>query len=176
MVESRRERIGIAWVALLTTFAAGLRADEPKLDGDLKKLQGKWTVSSGSGGDAEYDFDDKTLKIKGSARSYTMTIALKTDAKPEKTIDFKIDAGPDDAKGQTCLGIYKFVGDESFVFCLRLDGARPSAYEQIGSEQFLSTLKRKKAAADKDKTASDVPKPNSFEARDPQSPRAQRPH
>ena len=73
-----------------------------------------------------------------------MTVKIDPAAKPEKTIDFHIDEGPDDAKGKTSKAIYKFEDDDTFVFCMRPEGDRPDKYEQIGFEQILSKLKRKK--------------------------------
>ena len=73
-----------------------------------------------------------------------MTVTLDAKAKPEKSIDFKIDEGPDDAKGKTCKGIYKFGGDDKFTFCFRPEGDRPDKYEQVGYEQILTELKRVK--------------------------------
>ena len=61
-------------------------------------------------------------------------------------IDLHIDEAPDDAKGQTSKGIYKFDGDDKFVFCFTPQAERPAKFEQIGFEQFLMELKRKGAA------------------------------
>ena len=41
-------------------------------------------------------------------------------------------------------GIYKFDGDDKFIFCFRPEGDRPDKYEQIGFEQIVSELKRVK--------------------------------
>ena len=85
------------------------------------------------------------LEVKAPGRSYKMTVKIDPTARPEKTIDFQIDDGPDDAKGKTCKGIDKFGDDgHTFVFCFRGEGDRPDEYEQAGYEQILSTLKRKK--------------------------------
>ena len=76
-----------------------------------------------------------------------MTVKIDPTAKPEKTIDFQIDNGPDDAKGKTSKGIYKFEDENNtFVFCMRPEGDRPDKYEQVGFEQILTKLKRKKAS------------------------------
>jgi len=135
------------WMSLtvalaLTTFAAA-RAAADATDDDLKKLEGKWTTPSGGGGTVTYTFKAKSLKIDAPSRKYEMTISLDAAAKPEKTIDFKIDEGPDDAKGKTCKGIYKFDGDK-FVFCFRPEGDRPTKYEMVGFEQILTELTRAK--------------------------------
>ena len=91
-----------------------------------------------------YSFKGTKLKVEAPSRTYEMTITLDATAKPEKTIDFRIDEGPDDARAKTCKGIYKFDGNDKFIFCFRPEGDRPDKYEQIGYEQILSELKRAK--------------------------------
>ena len=134
--------IGCAAVVLLATSRAA-RGDDPAA-ADLKKLEGTWTVPAGDGGEVTYTFKGKSLEIKAPSRSYKMTIKLDTAAVPDKTIDFQIDEGPDDAKGRTSKGIYKFDGDDKFIFCMRPMGDRPTKFEMVGFEQILTELKRKK--------------------------------
>lgn len=135
-------RIGWAAVVLLGAAAAarGGEAD----DADLKKLEGTWTAPAGDGGTVTYTFKGKSLAIEAPSRSYKMTLKLDASAKPEKTIDFQIDEAPDDAKGKTSKGIYKFDGDDKMIFCMRPMGERPTQYEMVGFEQILVELKRKK--------------------------------
>ena len=136
--------ITLALAGLLAT-ATALRADDA-VDKDLKTLEGEWTVKSGSGEDISYKFKGDKLEIHAPSRSYKMTVKIDPASKPEKTIDFHIDEGPDDAKGKTSKGIYKFEDENNtFVFCMRPEGERPDKYEQIGFEQILSKLKRKKS-------------------------------
>ncbi len=117
--------------------------DKDKVDGDLKKVQGKWTAPSGDGTKVTYAFDGKTLKVVAPSRSYTMTVTLDPEAKPDKTIDFRIDEGPEDSKGKTSKGIYKFDGDD-FVFCFSPQGDRPTKYEMEGYEKIVTTLTKAK--------------------------------
>src|SRR5438477_1255010 len=109
-----------AWIvaALVGLVLAGapLRADDEKIEGDLKKVQGEWTGRI-MGQEALYTFKGRKLSIKGTTRSYEMTVTMNPEAKPEKSIDLKIDEGPADAKGQTSPGIYKFEGDDKMVIC-----------------------------------------------------------
>ncbi len=140
---TRRVGIGLAVGAWMTVCLAAYAADG-KDEGDLKKLEGKWTTPSGQGGKVTYAFKGNKLKIETNSRTYEMTVTLDATAKPHKTIDFKIDEGPDDAKGKTCKGIYKFDGNDKFTFCFRPEGERPDKYEQIGYEQIVSELKRVK--------------------------------
>ena len=141
---TRRAWAGLVTAALLTAWVSAVSAEE-KDGGDLKKLEGKWSTPSGEEGkNVTYTFKGNKLKIEAPTRTYEMTVTLDATAKPEKTIDFKIDEAPDDAKGQTSKGIYKFDGSDKFTFCMRPMGERPDKYEQIGFEQILSELKRVK--------------------------------
>lgn len=145
MVMSRR-----AWMALLVgslmaaSVGARVRGDDEKTDPDLKKLEGKWTSPSGQGGTVTYSFKGKKLKIEAPSRTYEMTVKIDSTAKPEKTIDFQIDEAPDDAKGKTSKGIYKFESDSKLILSYCPMGDRPTTYEQNGYEQILSTLTKTK--------------------------------
>src|SRR4051794_36973423 len=137
--------IGLTVAGMLLT-ATALRADDAAVEKDLKTLEGEWTVKSGSGEDVSYKFKGDKLEIKAPSRSYKMTVKIDPAAKPEKTIDFHIDEGPEDAKGKTSKGIYKLEDDNTtFFFCMRPEGDRPDKYEQVGFEKILSKLKRKKS-------------------------------
>lgn len=128
-------------VAAATIFAA----DDAAVQKDLKTLEGEWTYKNQNGDEVVYKFKGNKLEITAPSRAYKMTVKLDPSARPEKTIDFQIDEGPDDAKGKTSKGIYKFEEDnKTFVFCFRGEGDRPEKYEQIGYEQILSKLQRKK--------------------------------
>ena len=78
-----------------------------------------------------------------------MTIKLDPKAKPEKSIDFHIDEGPEDAKGKDSKGIYQLEGEDALTLCFTGEGDRPTKFEQIGFEQILTKLKRKKTAEKK---------------------------
>jgi uncharacterized protein (TIGR03067 family) len=133
-------------VAVIAALAAGRSASaaDDKDGGDLKKLEGQWTAASGDGGKVTYTFKANKVKIEAPSRTYEMTITLDATAKPDKTIDFKIDEAPDDAKGKSSKGIYKFEGNDKFIFCFRPEGDRPNKYEQIGYEQIVTELARVK--------------------------------
>ncbi len=143
---TRREMIGLAVAGILGTGLSA-RGDDEKKDkdgGDLKKLEGKWMGKAGDGGKVTYTFKGDKVSIEAPTRSYEMTVTLDAKAKPEKSIDFKIVEGPEDAKGKTCKGIYKFDGSDKFTFCFRPEGDRPDKYEQIGYEQIVTELERAK--------------------------------
>lgn len=84
--------------------AAGQDKKDSKSSGDLKKLQGVWTTPSQSGEAVVYTFKEDKLTVKAPTRTYKMTVKLDESAKPNKTIDLKVDDGPEDAKGQTSKG------------------------------------------------------------------------
>ncbi len=131
-------------ISSMIAIVASPRADDAAVRQALKTLAGDWTVKSQSGDEVLYKFMGDKLEVTAPSRSYKMTVKIDPTAKPEKTIDFQIDDGPDDAKGKTCKGIYKLEDNNTFTFCFRSEGDRPDKYEQIGYEQILSTLKRKK--------------------------------
>jgi uncharacterized protein (TIGR03067 family) len=135
--------MGLALAASLMA-GASLRGAEDKTEDDLKKVEGKWTTPAGDGGKVTYTFKGRKLKVEAPSRTYDMTITLDAAAKPEKTIDFKIDEAPDDAKGQTSKGVYKFDGDSKLILCFSPQGDRPTKYEQVGYEQILTELTRSK--------------------------------
>ena len=137
--------MGLVLAVMLTTVSV-LGADDAAIEKDLKVLEGEWTVKSEGGGDVVYKFKGNKLEVTAPSRSYKITVKIDPTAKPEKTIDFQIDDSPDDAKGKTSKGIYKFEdASNTFVFCFRPEGDRPEKYEQVGYEQILSKIKRKKS-------------------------------
>ena len=124
--------------------STAVRADDAAVKKDLKKLEGEWTYKNENGGEVTYKFKGDKVEVEAPSRSYKMTIKIDPSAKPEPTLDFVIDEAPDDAKGKTSKAIYKFDGEDTLIFCMRPQGERPAKYEQIGFEQIVSTLKRKK--------------------------------
>jgi uncharacterized protein (TIGR03067 family) len=137
-----RRWTGLA-VAYLLLAGVTARAADAKSADDLKKAEGKWSAPAGDGGKVLYTFKGDKLKIETPTRTYQMTITLDPAAKPDKTIDFKIDEAPEDAKGKVSKGIYKFDG-EKLIFCFRPEGERPTKYEQVGYEQIVVELTRVK--------------------------------
>ena len=136
--------MGVAVAALVVVGSGVWAADEKGVDAELKKFKGKWTTPTGDGGKSTYTFDGKKLKVVAPSRTYEITVTIDPAAKPDKTIDFKIDEAPDDAKGKTSKGIYKFDGDDKLVWCFRPEGDRPDKYEMVGFEQILTELTKAK--------------------------------
>lgn len=120
---------------------------DAKAGEDRKKMQGEWTAPSAGTVKTTYTFKDDKLSVKAPSRSYEIAVTLDDAAKPDKTIDLKIEKAPDDAKGKTSKGIYKFDGDDKLVICFRPEGERPAKFEQVGFEQIVVELTRKKAEA-----------------------------
>ena len=120
---------------------------DAKAGEDRKKMQGEWTAPSAGTEKTTYTFKDDKLSVKAPSRSYEITVTLDEAAKPDKTIDLKIEKAPDDAKGKTSKGIYKFDGDDKLVICFRPEGERATKFEQVGFEQIVVELTRKKAEA-----------------------------
>ncbi len=139
----KRAGMALVLVALFATLSSVSFAED-KIEGDLKKLQGKWSTPSANGeGKVTYTIAGKKLKVVAPSRTYEMELTLDDAAKPEKTLDLKIVDGPEDAKGNTSKAIYKFDG-EKFVFCFAPMGDRPTKFEMEGYEKILTTLTREK--------------------------------
>ena len=117
---------------------------DDKIDGDLKAIQGKWSAKIGERRQGTYTVEGKKLKVVAPSRTYEITMTLDPEAKPEKTLDLKIDEAPDDAKGKTSKGIYKLDG-EKFIFCFAPAGrpARPSSRRKA-TRRSLDDLTRDK--------------------------------
>ncbi len=141
-----RYRFVLWMLAGILVSGSASRGDDRPIEGDLKTIQGEWTVASAAGGEVVYNFKGKILSINAPTRSYKMTIKLDPKAKPEKSIDFHIDEAPDDAKGKDSKGIYQLEGADALTLCFSGEGDRPTKFEQIGFEQILTKLKRKKSA------------------------------
>jgi uncharacterized protein (TIGR03067 family) len=139
---SRRSWMGLSLAALIVP-AASLRAADEKIDGDLKAIQGKWSMKTENGNKVTYTVEGKKLKVVAPSRTYEITMTLDPEAKPFKTLDLKIDEAPDDAKGMTSPAIYK-LEDEKFIFCFSPTGQRPTKFEMEGYEKILVTLTKDK--------------------------------
>ena len=136
--------VALTFTLISAAFAADDKDKDKAADADLKKLEGQWTAPAGNGEKVTYTFEGKTLKVVAPSRKYEMTVTLDADAKPDKTIDFKINEAPEDAKGKTSKGIYKFADDGKFIFCFRPEGERPTKYETVGYEQIVVELTKAK--------------------------------
>lgn len=119
-------------LVLALSAALAVRADDPKVEGDLKLLQGDWVTKDEQGNESKWNFkgDKVTLKAQPGDREYAMTIKLDEKAKPDKTIDFAVSDDSKNSKGFKSPGIYKFDGDKKATFCFSADGqTRPKEYK-----------------------------------------------
>jgi uncharacterized protein (TIGR03067 family) len=127
-----------------TALGASSFADEPKVEGDLKSLQGEW-VSKDSQGESFWTFKGNHLSIKTPDRAYEMTIKLDPKQTPEKHIDFEVLDDSPNAKGTKAAGIYKIEDDGSVRIAFAgADAERPTEYKTDPAKSFSFELKKKK--------------------------------
>lgn len=141
----RRAAIASSLVLALSA-ALAVRADEPKIEGDLKRLQGDWITKDEAGNESKWNFkgDKVLLKAQPGDREYSMTIKLDEKAKPDKTLDFAVADDSKNAKGVKSPGIYKFDGDKKVTICFSADGqARPNEYKTDLPNSFSVELVKK---------------------------------
>jgi uncharacterized protein (TIGR03067 family) len=137
------------WAApvLVAVFAGGFAAwaDDEKISGDLKKLQGTWAYTSGNGEENRWVFDKEVLKSMVNGQRYVSTVILDPKAQPLPSIDFKVTEAPDDTAGKTILGIYELTGD-SLKVCISLPGVdtRPTEFKRVEDMSIVIELKRVK--------------------------------
>jgi uncharacterized protein (TIGR03067 family) len=137
-----------AWAGLMSLLvvavaAVAVRADEAKVSGDLKKIQGTWVRSGDDGPDSSWKFDGETLKASVNGMDYTCSVKLDEKAKPHASVDLTVKDGPGDSTGKTAKGIYKFDGAK-LVLCIAMPGveARPADFKTVEDEVHLFELKK----------------------------------
>lgn len=126
-----------------TALGASSFADEPKVEGDLKSLQGEW-VSKDSQGESFWTFKGNRLSIKTPDRAYEITVALDPKQTPEKHIDFEVLDDSPNARGTKAAGIYKLDGDAVKIAFAGPDADRPTEYKTDPDKSFAFELKKKK--------------------------------
>jgi uncharacterized protein (TIGR03067 family) len=139
-------------MTVTATFARA--ADAEAVKKDLAKMQGEWSMVSGSAdGQSMPDEMLKEMKrvCKGNEATTTMNgeIYLKAKftidpSKSPKTIDYQMLEGP--TKGKKQLGIYEIEGD-TFKACFSKPGAeRPTEFSgKPGEGRTFSVWKREKS-------------------------------
>jgi len=147
-----RLRILATWASFTLIGGAAIAlADETKPSAEaLKALKGTWVAAEDDGIDSKWTFDGEMLKASVNGIDYTCKIKIDPKAKPHATVDFIINEGPEEAKGQTARCVYKLDG-EKLTLCVSMPGKdRPKEFEQTEGESFLFKLKKEKAAEKKE--------------------------
>jgi uncharacterized protein (TIGR03067 family) len=134
----------------LASFVAAAESDESKAD--LAKMQGEWSMVSGSADGFEIPDEiratakrvckeNETVVTFGTQLILQATFTVDPTKKP-KTIDYKATDGP--TKGKTHLGIYEIDGN-TIRYCFAApDAERPSDFtSKPGERHTLSVWKRK---------------------------------
>jgi uncharacterized protein (TIGR03067 family) len=163
-MDTRTSRSGLAFLLVLTIWASFslvggaviARADDDKSSTEaLKALKGTWVAAEDEGIDSKWTFEGETVKASVNGIDYTCKLKIDPKAKPHATVDFIINEGPEEAKGQTARCLYKLDGDK-LTLCVSLPGKdRPKEFEQAEGEAFLFKLKKEKAAEKKDEKKKD---------------------
>jgi uncharacterized protein (TIGR03067 family) len=142
---------------IIGVSAVALRAADSATAADIAKLQGEWSMVSGTAdGNPVPDMMLKTARrvCKGNETTVTLGEQLLLKAKftldptkSPKTIDYEAIDGP--TKGQTHLGIYEFDGDK-VKFCFGQPGAeRPKDFASTTGDRRTSTVWKRAASTDK---------------------------
>jgi uncharacterized protein (TIGR03067 family) len=119
-------------------------AEEPKIEGDLKRMQGEW-VSKDEQGESVWKFKGEHVSLKTPTRAYEMLIKVNSKGEPEKHIDFDVQEDSPNAKGYKAEGIYKFTDDDTLKICFADgDSGRPKEFKTDFGKQFSFDLKKKK--------------------------------
>ena len=143
-------RVTTRWMAVLAVVAgfgaiSTLRAEDAKIDGDLKKMQGTWVKAGSDGPDAKWVIEGDKLKATVNGQDYNCKLMLDSKATPHSSADLAIKDGPVEAVGKTSKAIYKFDG-EKLVFCVGPPGSdtRPTEFKAAEDDAYLFEFKKEK--------------------------------
>ena len=138
------ERAAVLAVLACVATSSG-RADDAKVVGDLKKMQGTWSSVGGDVPEHQWVISGETVKVSFSGESYTCAISVDPKAEPQPAIDFDVKEGPAGRAGKLAKGIYKFDGDRLIV-CISIPGldTRPAEFKTVDNEAYLIELKPEK--------------------------------
>ena len=136
--------------ALLASFILGLiacgsaYAEDPKIEGDLKSLQGEWISKDDQGNESTWTFKGDKLHLKAHPdREYKITIKIDENAKPEKAMEFAVADDSPNSKGYKAKGIYKFDGEKKASICFGVNDKRPTEFKTDMQMQFSFDLVKK---------------------------------
>lgn len=119
-------------------------AEDPDApEGDLKRMQGAWkTELPDNGGEIHYQFKGSNLVVEAPNRRYEITVTLDPEAKPHKAVDFHVDEGPEESKGQTNQAIYR-IEEGKLIICIDGGaGSRPAEFETEQGQSYILELSR----------------------------------
>ena len=140
---SRRTAIA-SMFSLVALCAIPALADDPKIEGDLKTLQGEWVSKDEGGNESTWTFKGDKLHLKAHPeREYKITIKLDDKLKPENGIEFAVAADSPNSKDFKAKGIYKLDGEKKATICFGVDDKRPTEYKTDGQTQFSFDLVKK---------------------------------
>jgi uncharacterized protein (TIGR03067 family) len=124
------------------------KVSEPKIEGDLKEMQGEWISKDEEGGEGVWKFEGDHVTLKTPTRSYDMKIKINPKGQPEKQLEFDVSEQSPNAKGYQAQGIYKFTDDGTLKICFG-DGesGRPKEFKTDFGKSFAFDLKKKKKDA-----------------------------
>jgi uncharacterized protein (TIGR03067 family) len=146
-----RRAIRWAGLAVVVVVVAGsalipaARADDEKVSGDLKKMQGVWVRAGDDGPEVRWVINGDTLKATVNGSEYVCALSLDPKAAPHPSADLTIKEGAGDVVGKTAKAIYKIDGDR-LVFCTAHPGAeaRPTEFKPQEDAVVLFELKKEK--------------------------------
>ena len=131
-------------LSLLGLLSLGARAEDPKIEGDLKLLQGEWVSKDDQGNESKWTFKGDKLHLKAHPeREYKITIKIDEKAKPEKTMEFAVADDSPNSKDFKAKGIYKLDGDKKASICFGVDDKRPTEFKTDMQTQFSFDLTKK---------------------------------
>ncbi len=139
-------RLALAWSLMILGLIApiSLGADEPKIEGDLKALQGEWTSKDDQGAESTWVFKGDKLHLKAPGREYKITIKVDSKAKPEKSMEMEVADDSPNAKGVKSPAIYKLDGDKKASICFAAPGKdRPTEFKTDVESSFSFDLVKK---------------------------------
>lgn len=142
----RRTALALAMGLLVGGALSSAQAEESPRN-PLRKLQGTWTGTF-ENQDVTWVLDGDKLTATLVGETHKANVKVDTQATPD-AITFEITEGPEDARGKTSNGIFKF-DEGKLIICVGAPGAdRPKGFKDAADEGiYLFTLSRKKGGED----------------------------
>jgi uncharacterized protein (TIGR03067 family) len=118
-------------MAMIMGIATLVPAQEPRPEGDLKKLQGDWVSSNKDGTqESHWTFKGNRPSLKTPTRNYRMTIELVPTKDPKKAVNFRVDDDSPNAPKAFVKGIYRFDSNDSLERCAAdREADRPTSFK-----------------------------------------------